>query len=158
MWRPSCSHFTHCAPRFDSEPPESRAVAGRVGVSMTSRGRRRARTSRRYRPRVTFYLCADYPRRHQPPLAETNRVRLPRPPSPAPTPRKLFVKCLYPILFALTPTPPWRHFLSVYFAIKKRKEKIKPDRRALNVLVGRRKWRKRSESLRPIKRNSLGSA
>lgn len=41
MWRPSCSHCTHWAPRFASEPPvPSRAAAGRAGVSMTSRGHR----------------------------------------------------------------------------------------------------------------------
>lgn len=41
MWRPSCSHFTHWAPRFDGEPPETRA--GRAGVSaigVTSGGQR----------------------------------------------------------------------------------------------------------------------
>jgi len=98
MWRPSCSHFTHCAPRFDSEPPESRAAAGRAGVSMTSRGRRRARTLRRCRPRVTRPTYAQTTRGDTSPLlprptacTPTGTHRHPLAPTPPKTIREMFV-------------------------------------------------------------------
>jgi len=141
MWRPSCSHFTHCAPRFDSEPPESRAAAGRAGVSMTSRGRRRARTLRRCRPRVTpSYLCADYPRRHQPPLADTDRVHTHRhPPTPTGThnpenySRNVRIQRRPRVshYYSCCSTPRRRHFPSICFAMKNHKT------RSRNVLVAK---------------------